>query len=101
MSMDEKLASLQRTDRVVQPTSDTMAHAYIKDYETEYQRSIADPDTLWGKVAQELEWFSPWNKVLEWKYPWAKWFVGGMCTISYNCLDRHVKTWRRNKVAII
>ena len=101
MSMDEKLDSLQRTDRVVQPTSDTMAHAYIKDYETEYQRSIADPDTFWGKVAQELEWFSPWNKVLEWKYPWAKWFVGGMCNISYNCLDRHVKTWRRNKVAIM
>ena len=101
MSMDEKLDSLQRTDRVVQPTSDTMAHAYIKDYETEYQQSIADPDTFWGKVAQELEWFSPWNKVLEWKYPWAKWFVGGMCNISYNCLDRHVKTWRRNKVAIM
>jgi len=101
MSMDEKLDSLQRTDRVVHPTSDTRAHAYIKDYETEYQQSIADPDTFWGKVAQELEWFSPWNKVLEWKYPWAKWFVGGMCNISYNCLDRHVKTWRRNKVAIM
>ena len=48
-----------------------------------------------------LERFSPWTKVLEWNYPWAKWFVGATCNIAYNCLDRHVTTWRKNKVAII
>ena len=42
----------------------------------------------------------PWTKVLEWNYPWAKWFVGATCNITYNCLDRHVKTWRKNKVAV-
>ncbi len=101
MSMDEKLDSLQRTDRVVHPTSETKTHAYIQDYDMEYRKSIEDPEIFWGGVAQELEWFTPWNKVLDWKYPWAKWFVGGTCNISYNCLDRHVKTWRRNKVAVM
>ncbi|MBA3614359.1 MAG: acetate--CoA ligase, partial [Nitrospirales bacterium] len=52
-------------------------------------------------IAKELHWFSPWNKVLDWNYPWAKWFVGGTCNIAYNCLDRHVQTWRKNKVAVI
>ena len=101
MSMDEKLKSLQRADRLVQPTHETKSHAYIKDYEAQYAHSIADPETFWNSVAKELDWFTPWNKVLDWNYPWAKWFVGGTCNISYNCLDRHVKTWRRNKVAVI
>ncbi|WP_447976838.1 acetate--CoA ligase [Candidatus Nitrospira bockiana] len=101
MAADEKLDSLLRVDRVVLPTAETIAHAYIKDYETEYRKSIADPETFWAGVARELEWFSPWSKVLEWDYPWAKWFVGATCNIAYNCLDRHVKTWRKNKVAII
>ena len=43
----------------------------------------------------------PWSRVLEWNYPWAKWFVGATCNIAYNCLDRHTNGWRRNKVAII
>ena len=51
MSMDEKLDSLQRTDRVVHPTSETTTHAYIKDYDTEYRKSIADPEAFWGGVA--------------------------------------------------
>jgi acetyl-CoA synthetase len=101
MSMDENLNSLQRTDRVVHPTQDTTSEAYIKHYETEYAKSIADPEAFWAGVAKELEWFTPWEKVLEWNYPWAKWFVGGTCNISYNCLDRHVKTWRKNKVAVM
>ncbi|HKN88011.1 MAG TPA: AMP-binding protein, partial [Nitrospiraceae bacterium] len=101
MSMDEKLKSLQRADRLVHPTQDTTSHAYIKDYKTDYARSIADPEAFWNGVAKELDWFTPWSKVLDWTYPWAKWFVGGTCNISYNCLDRHVKTWRRNKVAVL
>jgi rhodanese-related sulfurtransferase len=48
-----------------------------------------------------LHWFKPWDKVLEWNCPWAKWFVGGQINLSYNCLDRHVATWRKNKAAII
>ena len=60
-----------------------------------------NPQAFWAKAAKELEWFKPWKKVLEWDSPWAKWFVGGKINASYNCLDRHVKTERKNKAAII
>jgi acetyl-CoA synthetase len=99
--MEEKVDSLLRAGRVVRPSSETLARAYIQDYDAEYRRSIADPEGFWSGVAKQLDWFTPWQRVLEWTYPWAKWFVGGTCNISYNCLDRHVKTWRKNKVAVI
>ena len=102
MGNDEHhLESLMRGDRVVHPTSATKAAAYIKDYEADYRRSIADPEKFWDRIAKELDWFAPWQKVLDWNYPWAKWFVGATCNISYNCLDRHLTGWRKNKVAVI
>ena len=99
--MGEKIETLLKESRTYQPTAKTVQAAYIKDYETEYKKSIADPEGFWSGLAKELHWFSPWNKVLEWKYPWAKWFVGATCNIAYNCLDRHVDSWRKNKVALI
>ncbi|HBP88497.1 MAG TPA: acetate--CoA ligase [Nitrospirales bacterium] len=99
--MSENIETLQHETRVIPPPPDFKAHAHIQNYETAYKQSIADPETFWDGVAKELHWFSPWNKVLEWNYPWAKWFVGGTCNIAYNCLDRHVQTWRKNKVAVI
>ena len=61
-----------------------------------------NPESFWGKLAkQELHWFKPWKKTLEWKAPFAKWFVGGTTNMSYNCLDRHLTTARKNKAAII
>ncbi|HRI39666.1 MAG TPA: AMP-binding protein, partial [Nitrospira sp.] len=99
--MSEQIETLLKESRTYQPTAKTIAAAYIKEYETEYKKSIADPETFWSNAAMELEWFAPWNKVLEWDYPWAKWFVDARCNIAYNCLDRHVKTWRKNKVALI
>jgi len=100
--MSEKnIETLQHGTRVIPPPPDLKAHAHIQDYETAYKPSIADPEKFWDGVARELHWFSPWNKVLDWNYPWAKWFVGATCNISYNCLDRHVQTWRKNKVAVI
>ena len=69
-----------------------------KEAETDYQR-------YWARLAKEhVDWFTPWKKVLEWKPPFAKWFVGAKTNISYNCLDRHLEgpnAWRRNKAAII
>ncbi len=59
------------------------------------------PEKFWGRIAEELHWFKKWDKVLEWNNPWAKWFVGGQINLSYNCLDRHVLTARKNKAAII
>jgi acetyl-CoA synthetase len=99
--MSEKIETLLKESRTYQPSAKTKAAAHIQDYETEYKKSIADPEAFWSGVAKELEWFSPWNKVLEWNYPFAKWFVGATCNISYNCLDRHVKNGRKNKVAVI
>ena len=60
-----------------------------------------NPQAFWAKAAKELHWFKPWKKVLEWKTPWAKWFVGGKLNVSYNCLDRHVNSERKSKAAII
>ncbi len=99
--MSEQIETLLKESRTYQPTAKTIDAAYIKEYEAEYKKSIADPETFWSNAAKELEWFAPWNKVLEWDYPWAKWFVDARCNIAYNCLDRHVKTWRKNKVALI
>ena len=66
-----------------------------------YERAAKDPETFWASVAREIEWFEPWHTVLEWKPPYAKWFVGGKLNASVNCIDRHVKTPRRNKAALI
>jgi acetyl-CoA synthetase len=61
----------------------------------------ADPEAFWGRMAEELHWFKKWDKVLKWEPPHAEWFLGGQINISYNCLDRHISTWRRNKAALI
>ncbi len=96
--------SLLKEDRVFAPSSDFSDSARIKsreDYDRIYKRSIEDPEGFWSEIASELHWFKKWDKVLEWDEPFAKWFVGGQINISYNCLDRHLSTWRKNKAAII
>jgi acetyl-CoA synthetase len=98
---DDQVDSLLKEARVYRPSRETVASTYIPDYETAYRQSIQNPEAFWDQAAKELDWFTPWKQVLEWNYPWAKWFVGGTCNIAYNCLDRHVKTWRRHKVALI
>jgi acetyl-CoA synthetase len=59
-----------------------------------------NPQAFCATAANEPHWFKPWIKVLEWNSPWAKWFVGGKINASYNYLDRHVKSERKNKTAI-
>jgi acetyl-CoA synthetase len=72
----------------------------IKKYCEFYRKSIMDLEGFWDGEARKLEWFRAWDKVLEWEPPFARWFVGGLLTASYLCVDRHVKTWRRSKVAL-
>src|SRR3954453_11102375 len=72
-----------------------------EEYDKICARAAADPEGFWADIARELHWFEPWNKVLEWDLPWAKWFLGGKINLSYNCLDRHVSGPRKNKTAII
>ena len=65
-----------------------------------YARAAADLEGYWAKRASELAWFKPWDKVLEWRPPHAKWFIGGKLNVSYNCIDRHLAT-KRDKAAFI
>jgi acetyl-CoA synthetase len=68
-----------------------------------YNRSISDPDGFWAEMASRLDWFKPWDKVVEFDFVNAKiaWFTGGKLNVSYNCLDRHLNSWRKNKAALI
>lgn len=102
MSSEGKIDSLLSTQEVVPPIQKLVEEdAYIKDWRAVYKESIANMESFWDKVARDFEWFAPWEKVLQWEYPNARWFVGAKCNITYNCLDRHQNTWRKNKIALI
>ncbi|HTA80109.1 MAG TPA: acetate--CoA ligase [Terracidiphilus sp.] len=100
----QDLDSILRENRVFPPPAEFSSKAHIKsleEYEALYKQSIEDPETFWAGVAKELHWFKPWDKVLDWNLPWAKWFVGGKTNLCYNCVDRHATGVRANKTAII
>src|ERR1700730_1717902 len=98
------IESLQQEERIFPPPPTFSARAHIKSME-ELERlraeATANPEGFWARMAEELYWFKQWDKVLQWDPPHAEWFVGGKINISYNCLDRHLSTWRRNKAALI
>ena len=74
----------------------------IEAYRDLYRAARQDPDAFWAEIAEkEVHWFEKWHKVLEWNPPFAQWFVGAKTNVAYNCLDRHVQTYRKNKVAIL
>jgi acetyl-CoA synthetase len=95
-----EIQNLLKEGRVIAPSEEFRERARVKD-ESIYARAEADPEAFWAAFASELEWFTPWTTVLEWNPPHAKWFVGGQLNVSVNCLDRHVRTARRNKAALI
>jgi acetyl-CoA synthetase len=76
-------------------------NAWMADYQKTYGEFLKNPDKFWEKKAKELDWIKPWDKVLEWNYPYARWFTNAKLNITANCLDRHVSNSRRNKVALI
>src|SRR6185312_13640785 len=76
--------------------------AGMEQYRALYQKAAEHPEEFWGELAEnELAWFQKWFNVFEWDPPFAKWFTGGKLNASHNCIDRHLKTPRRNKVAIL
>lgn len=84
------------------PAFSKQAHVRsLAQYRSIFNQSVKYPEKFWAKIASELHWFRKWKKVLQWNPPFAKWFVGGTLNISYNCLDRHLTGWRKNKAAII
>ena len=94
------IEALLQEDRTFPPPEAFVRQANISDPNV-YAEAAADPEAFWARFAAELDWFKPWDKTLEWNPPYAQWFVGGQLNASYNCIDRHLASARRNKAAII
>ena len=100
----ENITSVLSEKRLFKPPASFARQAYVSSfahYKRMYNASVRDPEKFWSAAARELVWFRKWKKVLQWRLPFAKWFIGGRMNVSYNCLDRHLQTWRKNKAAIL
>jgi acetyl-CoA synthetase len=103
----KEIASMMAENRVFTPPkefSDVAALRSLEEYRALYNWSIKDPEGFWGHMADQLDWFKKWDKFLEYDFtdkPEIRYFKGGKINVSYNCLDRHLNTWRKNKAAII
>jgi acetyl-CoA synthetase len=95
-----EIDALLKEDRSFPPSDAWHKNANVGDPGV-YTRAAADPERFWADFARELEWIQPWTRVLDWKSPDAKWFVGGKINASVNCVDRHVRGPRRSKAAFI
>ncbi|HYL55889.1 MAG TPA: acetate--CoA ligase [Gemmatimonadales bacterium] len=98
--MKDRIDTLLDEQRSFAPPPTFTRAAHAKD-DTLYRRAREDREGYWADWARQLEWSRPWTRVLEWKPPHAKWFLGGKLNASVNCLDRHVKAGRGDKVALI
>jgi acetyl-CoA synthetase len=94
------LVDLLKEKRTFNPPASFRKQATVKD-DSIYRKARRDPERFWAGIASELRWEKRWRKVLDWKPPYAKWFVGGKINVSVNCLDRHLEGPRRNKAALI
>ncbi|HEY7494250.1 MAG TPA: acetate--CoA ligase [Candidatus Tectomicrobia bacterium] len=101
MGEESRLESLSRAEEVIVPPVALRHAAFLQNLEETYRRSIADNEAFWAGAAEELVWFRKWDRVFEWTYPRFRWFVGAQCNITMNALDRHVNSWRKNKVAFV
>jgi acetyl-CoA synthetase len=105
--MSESQSAIESTlveNRLFPPNPAFSAKAHIhtrEQYEKMYRQSIDQPEQFWGEVARQLHWFKPWDKVLDWNVPNAKWFVGGKTNVAYNCLDHQITLGRGDKTAIL
>ncbi len=97
---DQPIEALLDEERLFPPPDECSRNANMADPDI-YQRAAKDPEAYWAQAAESLEWMRKWDRVLDWKPPIAQWFVGGKLNVSVNCLDRHVRGWRRNKAAFI
>ena len=98
--MGEKLEALSHENRHFKPSEEFRIKANVSTPDI-YNDSSEDRLGFWAKQAERLTWFEPWTEVLDWKPPFAQWFVDGKLNAAYNCVDRHLNSWRRNKAAII
>jgi acetyl-CoA synthetase len=98
VSDPQHIDALLEEDRTFPPSPSFAEHAVVGDPSI-YERASADPEAFWAEQADELDWSSPWDTVMEWTPPTVKWFVGGTLNASVNCLDRHVRAGGGGKVA--
>ena len=106
MTEKKSITSMMEEKRVFAPPEELSRNAYIRsmdEYQQIYDRSIEDPEAFWAEMAEQLDWYRKWDKVLVADFKEAKheWFVGGKLNVSYNCVDRHLKSWRKNKAALV
>ncbi len=105
LSVDGQLDHVMHESRHFPPSKEFASKARIgsiQQYEKLYRRSMDDNEAFWAELAREkLHWFKPFEKTLEWKEPYAKWFIGGQTNASYNCLDRHIAEGRGDRVALL
>ena len=98
------IESILTETRSFPPPSAFAKEAHVKslgEYEALYERAARDPEGFWAEIAGGLEWAAPWQQVMDWTLPDAKWFVGGKLNASVSCVDRHARSWRKNKAAIL
>ncbi|HMJ59682.1 MAG TPA: acetate--CoA ligase [Gemmatimonadales bacterium] len=100
MATSDRIETLLDEQRSFAPPPAFQAAAHVRD-ETPYEHARRDREGYWADWAKQLEWIRPWDRVLEWKPPHAKWFLGGKLNASANCLDRHVKAGRGSRPALI
>ncbi len=101
---EKTIVSMLQEERVFPPSKEFSERAHLKslkDYERMWKRSVEDPEAFWAEQAENLDWIQRWETVRSWDPPNVKWFEGGKLNVSYNCLDRHVNSWRKNKSALI
>jgi acetyl-CoA synthetase len=106
MASEKGMVSMMHEERVFSPSKEVRDRAHIKsmdEYRKLYQESLDDPEGFWGRLAQDIEWFKQWDKVMVDDFANARheWFVGGKLNVAYNCLDRHLNNGRKDKVAIL
>jgi len=106
MTAEKGMISMMEEKRVFPPSKEASEKAYIKsmdEYRRIYRESIENPEKFWGELAEQLDWYGKWDRVLVEDFAQGKheWFVGGKLNVCYNCIDRHLKTWRKNKAALI
>ncbi|OLC97220.1 MAG: acetate--CoA ligase [Gemmatimonadetes bacterium 13_1_40CM_2_70_7] len=100
MTAIDRIETLLDEQRSFPPPEGFRKQAHVSDPKV-YEQAKKDREGYWADWARQLDWIKPWHKVLEWKPPHAKWFLGGKLNASANCLDRHVKAGRGHKVALI
>jgi len=96
----DRIETLLDEQRRFPPPESFAAQAHVPN-SSPYDRARRDPEGYWADWAKQLEWSRPFDRVLEWKPPHAKWFIGGKLNASVNCLDRHVRAGRGGRVALI